>query len=50
MCQLLSLPVTAEVPLAIEAMKSGAIAFLEKPFDDEVMLAGVQSALRKRDA
>jgi two-component system, LuxR family, response regulator FixJ len=38
-----------DVPLAVEAMKIGAADFLEKPFDDEVLLASVQSALSQRD-
>lgn len=37
-----------DVPLAVEAMKIGAINFLEKPFDDEVLVASVQSALRQQ--
>jgi two-component system, LuxR family, response regulator FixJ len=37
-----------DIPLAVEAMKNGAADFLEKPFDDEVLLAVIHSALKTR--
>src|SRR5262245_24274848 len=35
-----------EVPLAVEAMKLGAMDFLEKPFEDERLIAMIEAALR----
>ena len=36
-----------DIQLAVEAMKIGAIDFIEKPFDDERLLTSVKSALER---
>ena len=35
----------ADVPTAVRSLKNGAVEFLEKPFDDDVLLQQVQRAL-----
>lgn len=37
----------ADVPLAIEAMRSGVVDFIEKPFDDEVLLSSIHRVLEQ---
>jgi two-component system, LuxR family, response regulator FixJ len=34
----------ADVPLAVQAMRKGAVTLLEKPFDDEMLAAALESA------
>lgn len=38
-----------DVPLAVEAMKLGAVDFLEKPFDDDRLTAMIESAIRQAE-
>jgi two-component system response regulator FixJ len=34
-----------DVPLAVRAMRAGAVDFIEKPFDDELLLQSIKQAL-----
>lgn len=40
----------ADVPLAVRAMKAGAIEFLEKPYDERALIEGVRRGLRAASA
>ena len=37
----------ADVPTSVQAMKAGAVEFLEKPFDDKILLKAVQEAVER---
>ena len=38
-----------DIPLAVEAMKLGAVDFLEKPFDDGRLVAMIETAIRRAE-
>jgi two-component system, LuxR family, response regulator FixJ len=38
-----------DVPLAVEAMKLGAVDFLEKPFEDDRLIAMIEAAIREAE-
>ena len=39
-----------DVPLAVEAMKLGALDFLEKPFEDDRLISMIETALAERES
>jgi len=38
----------ADVPLAVRAMKAGAVDFIEKPFSDDAMLVSIEMATKRK--
>lgn len=39
-----------DVPMTVQAMKAGAVEFLIKPFDDEVLLSAIRHAIKRSAA
>jgi FixJ family two-component response regulator len=39
-----------DIPMTVQAMKAGAVEFLTKPFDDDVLLGAIQHAIERSRA
>jgi two-component system response regulator FixJ len=47
-CPVIIMTGHADVAMAVEAMKLGAVDFIEKPFADDVVLSAIEAALRRQ--
>jgi two-component system, LuxR family, response regulator FixJ len=48
-CPIIIMTGHGDVPLAVEAMKLGAVDFLEKPFEDDRLIAMIETAIRQAE-
>ena len=39
-----------DIPMTVQAMRAGAVEFLTKPFDDDVLLGAIQHAIERSEA
>jgi FixJ family two-component response regulator len=39
-----------DIPMTVQAMKAGAVEFLTKPIDDEVLLSAIKNAIERSEA
>jgi FixJ family two-component response regulator len=39
-----------DVPMTVQAMKAGAVEFLTKPFDDELLLSAIRHAIKRSES
>src|SRR5215213_1653695 len=39
-----------DIPMTVQAMKAGAVEFLTKPFDDDVLLGAIQHAIERSES
>jgi len=48
-CPVIIMTGHADVAMAVEAMKLGAVDFIEKPFSDEIVLNAIEAALERQN-